>query len=170
METDTSQGQQNETKGRKGPSKRGATKKASSSLAVISSDDEDDFAMKEVSEVETQKKGRGRKPAAADKPKATTTRKRAPAQGKVVKQRVVDEMLKPIEEGKTTVLSINSELSESSAETSPPSGGSIVRQPRRTARTTKKATVVYDESDDSEDEVEVSDDSDFYLNGNSDDE
>jgi DNA topoisomerase II len=198
METEMTEAQQNETKGRKGPSKRGATKKAPSSLAVISSDDDNDFAMKEASEMETQKKGRGRKPTAADKLKATTTRKRAPAQGKAMKQKVLDEMLKPIEESNTSAPSPEKKVrkmrnspfhkksgsvlqrgaaaasttTESIAETSPTSGSSIepvaAPQPRRTARTTRKATVVYDESDDDEDEV--SDDSDFDLNDKSDDE
>ncbi|KAK3155000.1 hypothetical protein QOZ80_2BG0197570 [Eleusine coracana subsp. coracana] len=202
MEIEMTEEQQNEGKGRKGPSKRGTAKKATSSFAVISSDDEegDDLALKEeVLEMEKQRIGRGRKPAAAEKPKATTTRKRAPAQGKVLKQKVLDEMLKPTEDSNTSVPSpekkvrkmrdspfhkksgsvlqrgtVAASTSENSAEASPPSGSSIepiaALQPRRTARATKKATVVY-ESDESEDDVvEVSDDSDFDLDGNSDDE
>ncbi|GJM86531.1 hypothetical protein PR202_ga02399 [Eleusine coracana subsp. coracana] len=164
MEIEMTEGQQNEGKGRKGPSKRGAAKKASSSFAVISSDDEegDDLALKEeVLEMEKQKKGRGRKPAAAEKPKATATRKRATSSGQGPEA----------EKRRSSLLTTTS---ENSAEASPPSGSSIepiaAPQPRRTARATKKATVVY-ESDESEDDVvEVSDDSDFDLDGNSDDE
>ncbi|GJN21945.1 hypothetical protein PR202_gb09469 [Eleusine coracana subsp. coracana] len=167
MEIEMTEEQQNEGKGRKGPSKRGTAKKATSSFAVISSDDEE---------------GRGQ-----------------PAQGKVLKQKVLDEMLKPTEDSNTSVPSpekkvrkmrdspfhkksgsvlqrgtVAASTSENSAEASPPSGSSIepiaALQPRRTARATKKATVVY-ESDESEDDVvEVSDDSDFDLDGNSDDE
>ncbi|GJN14056.1 hypothetical protein PR202_gb00831 [Eleusine coracana subsp. coracana] len=189
MDTETT-GQQNEGKGRKGASKRGAARKVLASLAVMSSDDEDDdddegddFAMKEVLEVEKQKKGRVRKATVAEKAKATTIRKRAPAQGKVLKQKVLDEMLKPTEDSNTSAPSPEKKVrkmrnspfhkksgsvlqrgaaaatttSENSADTSPPSGSSIetiaAPQPRRTARATKKATVVYEESDESEDDV-----------------
>ncbi|XP_062220005.1 DNA topoisomerase 2-like [Phragmites australis] len=194
MDTETTEGQQNENKGRKGPSKRGASKKASSSLAVISSDD-DDFDMEEVSEVQNLKKGRGRKPTAAEKPKAATTRKRAPAQGKSMIQKVIQEeesntsapspekkvrkmRASPFNKKSSSVLqrgaTASSTSSESTSETSP-SGSSAepvaAPQPRRTARTTKKTTVYISESDDPEDEVvELTDDSDFDLDDNSDDE
>ncbi|KAL6655583.1 hypothetical protein ACP70R_006409 [Stipagrostis hirtigluma subsp. patula] len=204
MDTETTEEHQNENKGRKGPSKRGAAKKASSSLAVISSDDEaedDDFTMEEVSEVQGQKKGRGKKPAAAEKPKATTTRKRAPAQGKAMRQKVMEEMLKPVEDANTSAPSpekkvrkmraspfnkksgsilqrgatASSTNSEETAETSPPSASSAepaaAPQPRRTARATKKKAFVYvSESDESEDVVDLSDDSEFDVDGASDDE
>uniref|UniRef100_A0A0A9D501 DNA topoisomerase (ATP-hydrolyzing) n=1 Tax=Arundo donax TaxID=35708 RepID=A0A0A9D501_ARUDO len=204
METETTEEQQNENKGRKGPSKRGAAKKASSSLAVIASDDEDeddDFAMEEVSEVQPQKKGRGKKPTAAEKPKATTTRKRVPAQSKGMRQKKIEEMLKPTEDSNTSAPSPEKKVrkmrdspfnkksgsilqrgavaastsSENSAEASPPSGSSAepvaAPQPRRTARATKKTVVYVSESDDSEDEVvELTDDSEFDVDGASDDD
>uniref|UniRef100_A0A0A8YQR2 Uncharacterized protein n=1 Tax=Arundo donax TaxID=35708 RepID=A0A0A8YQR2_ARUDO len=103
MEIETT-GQQNENKGRKGPSKRGTAKKASSSFAAIPSDDKDEddnFDMEEVSEVQIQK-GRGRKPTAAERPKAATTRKRGPAQGKAMRQKVIDEMLKTAGDSNTS--------------------------------------------------------------------
>ncbi|KAL6911837.1 hypothetical protein ACP4OV_000642 [Aristida adscensionis] len=202
METDeTAEDQQNDT--RNGPSKRGAGKKALSSLAVISSDDEDeddDFAMEEVSQLQAQKKGRGGKATAAEKPKATTTRKRAPAQGKAMRQKVIEEMLKATEDSNTSAPSPEKKVrkmraspfnkkngsvlqggtgasssSENTTEASAPSGSSAepvaAPQPRRTARATKKATVYFSESDGSEDDVvELSDDSEFDVDGASDDD
>ncbi|XP_062222323.1 DNA topoisomerase 2-like [Phragmites australis] len=202
MDTETTEGQQNENKGRKGPSKRGAAKKPSSSLAVTSSDDDDEDGDFHVEEVQNQKKGRGRKPTAAEKPKVTTTRKRAPAQGKAMRQKGIEEMLKPTEDSNTSAPSPEKKVrkmrpspfnkksgsvlqrgvtaastsSENTAETSPPSGSSaepvVAPQPRRTARATKK-TAVFDLDDNSDDEdevVELTDDSDFDLDDNSDDE
>ena len=101
METETTE-QQNEKLATKGPSKRGGVNKALSSLVMIPSDDEDDdFTLDEVSEVQARKKGRGKKPAAAVKPKVPATRKRVPAQGKAV-QKKIDEMLKPTEDNNTS--------------------------------------------------------------------
>ncbi|CAD6242835.1 unnamed protein product [Miscanthus lutarioriparius] len=194
METETTE-EQNEKLATKGPSKRGGGKKAaSSSLAMIPSDDEDDdFTLEEVSEVQAQKKGRGKKPAAAVKPKAPATRKRAPAQGKAT-QKKIDEMLQAIEANNTSpekkvrkmrpspfnkksgsILQRGSTAasasSETTAEASPPSGSSAepvgAAQPRRTARATKKPVYVTD-SDPEDEVVELTDDSDFDLDGDSD--
>lgn len=189
METETTE-QQNQNKATKGPNKRGEGKKAPLSLAVIPSDDEDDdFTLEEVSEVQAQKKGRGRKPAAAGKPKAPATRKREPAQGKA-RQKVIDEMLKPTEDNNTSASSPEKKVrkmrpspfnkksgsilqrgstaastsSETTAEASPPSGSSAepvaAAQPRRTARATKKPIYIAD-SDPEDEVVELTDDSDF---------
>ena len=193
METETTE-EQNEKLATKGPSKRGGGKKAaSSSLAMIPSDDEDDdFTLEEVSEVQAQKKGRGKKPAAAVKPKVPAARKRAPAQGKAV-QKKIDEMLKPTEDNTSPVKKVRkmrpspfnkksgsilqrgstaaSASSETTAEASPPSGSSAepvgAAQPRRTARATKKPVYVTD-SDPEDEVVELTDDSDFDLDGDSD--
>ncbi|CAD6242848.1 unnamed protein product [Miscanthus lutarioriparius] len=176
METETTE-EQNEKLATKGPSKRGGGKKAaSSSLAMIPSDDEDDdFTLEEVSEVQAQKKGRGKKPAAAVKPKAPATRKRAPAQGKAT-QKKIDEMLQAIEANNTSPekkrgSTAASASSETTAEASPPSGSSAepvgAAQPRRTARATKKPVYVTD-SDPEDEVVELTDDSDFDLDGDSD--
>ncbi|KAJ1280587.1 hypothetical protein BS78_04G244200 [Paspalum vaginatum] len=190
---------QNENKA-KGPSKRGGRKKASSSIAVIDSDEEekDGDSGEKVPEVQAQKKGRGRKPAAAAASKAVATRKRAPAQGKA-RQMGIDEMLKASEDNNTNGPSPQkkvpklrpspfnkksgsilqrgstsaSTISEMTAESSPPSGSSaepVLAQPRRTARVTKKATVYVSESDPEDEVVEVTDDSDFDVDGDSDDE
>ena len=193
METETTE-QQNEKLATKGPSKRGGVNKASPSLAMIPSDDEDDdFTLDEVSEVQAQKKGRGKKPAAAVKPKVPATRKRVPAQGKAV-QKKIDEMLKPTEDNNTSPVkkvrkmrpspfnkksgsilqrgsTAASASSETTAEASPPSGSSAepvgAAQPRRTARATKKPVYVTD-SDPEDEVVELTDDSDFDLDGDSD--
>ncbi|KAG2660852.1 hypothetical protein PVAP13_1KG463700 [Panicum virgatum] len=193
METETTE-EQNEDKGPKGPSRRGRLKKGLSSLAVISDDDDDDadFAV-EVPEVQVEKKGRGRKTAAATKPKAAATRKRAPAQGKAV-------MLKPTEDSNTSAPSPEKKVrkmrespfnkksgsilqrgstaaassSETTAEASPPSGSSAepaaAPQPRRTARATTSKPVYISESDPEDEVVELTDDSDFDADGDSDDE
>jgi DNA topoisomerase-2 len=196
METETTEEQAKGKKGRKEPSKRGAAKKAISSLAVISDDeedetvpidedDEDDFAMEEV----PVKKGRGKKPA-AEKPKAAT-RKRAPAQGKSMRQKVMEEMFKPTEDSSTSapspekkvrkmraspfhkksgsVLQRASTASTSTEETesSSPSGSSaepVAARPKRQTRGNKKSYQEVQElsDDDTEDEVQdISDDSDF---------
>jgi len=193
LETETTE-DQNEDKGPKGPSRRGRLKKGLSSLAVISDDDDDDadFAV-EVPEVQVEKKGRGRKTAAATKPKAAATRKRAPAQGKAV-------MLKPTEDSNTSAPSPEKKVrkmrespfnkksgsilqrgstaaassSETTAEASPPSGSSAepaaAPQPRRTARATTSKPVYISESDPEDEVVELTDDSDFDADGDSDDE
>lgn len=191
METETTE-EQIGGKGKKGVSKRGGGKKASSSLAVIHDDEDEDVdvSLEVPEEIQGPKKGRGRKPAAPVKPKATATRKRAPAQGKAM-------MLKPTEDSNTSAPSPEKKVrkmrespfnkksgsilqrgsiaastsSESTAEASPPSGSSAepiaAPQPRRTARATTKKTPVYDLE--SEDEVvEVTDDSDFDVDGDSD--
>ncbi|RLN08265.1 DNA topoisomerase 2 isoform X2 [Panicum miliaceum] len=195
METETTE-EQNEDKGVKGPSRRGGGKKVSSSLAVISDDEDDDvdFAM-EVPEVQAPKQGRGRKTAAATKPKAAGTRKRAPAQGKGKAM-----MLKPTEDSNTSAPSPEKKVrkmrespfnkksgsilqrgstaasasSETTAEASPPSGSSAepvaALQPRRTARATTRRTVYISESDPEDEVVELTDDSDFDVDGDSDDE
>lgn len=194
METETAE-QQNEKLATKGPSKRGGGNKASSSLAIVSSDDEDDdFALE--AEIQAPKKGRGRKPPAAAKPKAPATRKRAPAQGNA-KQKKIDEMLKPTEDNNTSALSPENKVrkmrdspfnkksgsilqrgstaasasSETTAEASPPSGSSaepvFAAQPRRTARATKKPVYISD-SDPEDEVVELTDDSDFDVDGDSD--
>ncbi|XP_052142944.1 DNA topoisomerase 2 [Oryza glaberrima] len=196
METETTEEQAKGKKGRKEPSKRGAAKKAISSLAVISDDeedetvpidenDEDDFAMEEV----PVKKGRGKK-LAAEKPKAAT-RKRAPAQGKSMRQKVMEEMFKPTEDSSTSapspekkvrkmraspfhkksgsVLQRASTASTSTEETesSSPSGSSaepVAARPKRQTRGNKKSYQEVQElsDDDTEDEVQdISDDSDF---------
>ncbi|AQK54494.1 DNA topoisomerase 2 [Zea mays] len=192
METEVTEltEQQNENKATEGASKRGGRKKASSSLATIPSDVDE-----EVLEVQAQKKGRGRKPAAVVKPKApAAARKRAPAQGKVT-QKKIDEMLKATEDNNTSasspekkvrkmrsspfnkksgsILQRGSTASASSGttvEASPPSGSSAepvgAAQPRRTARATKKP--IYISDSDPEDEVELIDDSDFDADGDSD--
>jgi len=192
METEITE-EQNEKLATKGPSKRGGGKKAvSSSLVMIQSDDEDDdFTLEEVSEVQAQKKGRGKKPAAAVKPKAPAPRKRAPAQGKAT-QKKIDEMLQGIEDNNTSpekkvrkmrpspfnkksgsILQRGSTAasSETTAEASPPSGSSAepvgAAQPRRTARATKKPVYVTD-SDPEDEVVELTDDSDFDVDGDSD--
>ncbi|XP_006647737.2 DNA topoisomerase 2 [Oryza brachyantha] len=194
METETAEEQTKTKKGKKEPSKRGAAKKALSSLAELSDDDEDatepidkedeeDFAM----EVQV-KKGRGRKPA-AEKPKAAT-RKRAPAQGKSMRQKVMEEIFKPTEDSSTSapspekkvrkmrvspfhkksgsVLQRGSTASASTEETesSPASGSSaepVAARPTRQTRGNKKSyQEVQELSDDTEDEVQdISDDSDF---------
>uniref|UniRef100_A0A0D9VJV1 DNA topoisomerase 2 n=1 Tax=Leersia perrieri TaxID=77586 RepID=A0A0D9VJV1_9ORYZ len=184
-------------KGRKEPSKRGAAKKALSSLAEMSDDDgdaivptdedeEEDFAM----EVQVEKKGRGRKPV-AEKPKPAATRKRAPAQGKAMRQKVLDEMFKPTEDSSTSapsperkvrkmraspfhkksgsVLQRGSTAASTSTadiESSSPSGSSaepVAARPQRQIRGNKKSyQEVQELSDDTDDEVqEISDDSDF---------
>ncbi|KAL6633719.1 hypothetical protein ACP70R_026390 [Stipagrostis hirtigluma subsp. patula] len=183
METETTEAQQNKNNSRKGPSKRGAGK-----------------AEEEVTEAQDQKKGRGRKPTAAEKPKATTTRKRAPAQGKAMRQKEIEEMLKPTGDNNTSAPSPEKKVrrmraspfnkksglvlqrgtaasasSENTAKTSQPSGSSAepvaAPRPRRTARVTKKATIYVSESEDSEDEVvELTDDSEFEVDGASDDD
>jgi DNA topoisomerase II len=191
METEVTEltEQQNENKATEGASKRGGRKKASSSLATILSDVDE-----EVLEVQAQKKGRGRKPAAAVKPKAAAARKRAPAQGKAT-QKKIDEMLRATEDNNTSasspekkvrkmrsspfnkksgsILQRGSTASASSGttvEASPPSGSSAepvgAAQPRRTARATKKP--IYISDSDPEDEVELIDDSDFDADGDSD--
>uniref|UniRef100_A0A0A9CM65 Uncharacterized protein n=1 Tax=Arundo donax TaxID=35708 RepID=A0A0A9CM65_ARUDO len=202
METDTTEEQQNENKGRKAPSKRGAAKKASSSLVAISSDDEDeddDFTMEGVSEVQPQKKGRGKKATATEKQKAAATRKRAPAQGKAMRQKKIEEMIKPTDDSNTSAppekkvrkmrdSPFNKKsgsilqrgvtaaaTSSNSAEASSPSGSSAepiaAPQPRRTSRATKKPVVYVSESDESDDEVvELTDDSEFNVDGASDDD
>ncbi|KAG2653254.1 hypothetical protein PVAP13_1NG440800 [Panicum virgatum] len=194
LETETTE-DQNEDKGPNGPSRRGRVKKGLSSLAVISDDEDDDvdFAM-EVPEVQVEKKGRGRKTdAAATKPKAAATRKRAPAQGKAM-------MLKPTEDSNTSAPSPEKKVrkmrespfnkksgsilqrastaaassSETTAEASPPSGSSAepaaAPQPRRTARATTSKPVYISESDPEDEVVELTDDSDFDVDGDSDDE
>uniref|UniRef100_A0A0A9CMP7 DNA topoisomerase (ATP-hydrolyzing) n=1 Tax=Arundo donax TaxID=35708 RepID=A0A0A9CMP7_ARUDO len=207
METGITDEQKNENKGRKAPSKRGAAKKASSSLAAISSDDEDeddDFGMEEVSEVQPQKKGRGKKATDTEKPKAAAaSRKRAPAQGKTaMRQKKVEEMIKPTDDSNTSSPSPEKKVrkmrdspfnkkrgsilqrgviaastsSENCAEASPPSGSSAepvaaAPQPRRTARATKKPVVYVADRDESEDEVvDLTDDSEFDVDGASDDD
>ncbi|KAF8750223.1 hypothetical protein HU200_012478 [Digitaria exilis] len=190
METETT-AEQNGDIGGKGPSKRGGGKKASSSSLPAIQDDEDFDVSMEVPDDQAQKKGRGRKAAAPVKPKATATRKRAPAQSKA-------KMLKPTEESNTAApspekkvrkmraspfnkksgsilqrgSSAASSSSETTAEASPPSGSSAeaVAAPRRTARATTKKPPVYDLSDLDEEVVELTDDSDFDADGDSDDE
>uniref|UniRef100_A0A0D9VJV0 DNA topoisomerase 2 n=1 Tax=Leersia perrieri TaxID=77586 RepID=A0A0D9VJV0_9ORYZ len=197
METETTEEQAKGKKGRKEPSKRGAAKKALSSLAEMSDDDgdaivptdedeEEDFAM----EVQVEKKGRGRKPV-AEKPKPAATRKRAPAQGKAMRQKVLDEMFKPTEDSSTSapsperkvrkmraspfhkksgsVLQRGSTAASTSTadiESSSPSGSSaepVAARPQRQIRGNKKSyQEVQELSDDTDDEVqEISDDSDF---------
>ncbi|CAN6253652.1 unnamed protein product [Urochloa humidicola] len=193
METETTE-EQIGGKGMKGPSKRGGGKKASSSLAVIHDDEDEDAdaSMDVPEEVQAPKKGRGRKPAAPAKPKAAATRKRAPAQGKAI--------LKPTEDSNTSAPSPEKKVrkmrespfnkksgsilqrgstaaltsSETTGEASPPSGSSAeavaAPQPRRTARATTKKVPVYDLGDSEDDVVEVTEDSDFDVDGDSDDE
>ncbi|KAL5207162.1 hypothetical protein ABZP36_031597 [Zizania latifolia] len=198
METETTEEQPIGKKGRKEPSKRGAAKKALSSLIVMSDseedaampvheDEEEDFSMEEV---QVEKKGKGRKPA-AEKPKAAATRKRAPAQEKGMRQKVMEEIFKPpTEKGNTSAPSpekkvrkmraspfhkkSGSVLQRSAAaststdgtESSSPSGSSaepVAPRPRRQTRGNKKSyEEVQELSDDTEDEVhDISDDSDF---------
>jgi DNA topoisomerase-2 len=191
METETTE-EQNEDKGVKGPSRRGGGKKLSSSLAVISDDEDDDvdFAM-EVPEVQAQKKGRGRKTAAATQPKAAATRKRAPAKGKAMMLKTTEDSntgapspekkvrkmrASPFNKKSGSILQRGSTASSSeiTAEASPPSGSSAepvaAPQPRRTARATTSKPVYISESDPEDEVVEVTDDSDFDVDGDSDDE
>lgn len=148
----------------------------------------------ETTEQPAQKKGRGKKPAAAAvKPKAPAARKRAPTQGGKATQKKIDEMLRATEDNNTSasspekkvrkmrsspfnkksgsILQRGSTASASSGttvEASPPSGSSAepvgAAQPRRTARATKKPIYISDP----EDEVELIDDSDFDADGDSD--
>ncbi|KAF7085410.1 hypothetical protein CFC21_088844 [Triticum aestivum] len=178
-------------KGRNGPSKRGAAKKAMSSLAEIS--DEDIAEPHHESEdggssMEVEKKTKGRKPA-AEKPK-TTIRKRAPTQSKGMRQKVMEEIFKPTDDSTLSAPSpekkvrrirdspfnkksgsVLHRMASSSTGTedaeAPPSGSSAETVvPRRTTRE-RKAAVVYvaseSEDDESEDEdvSEPSDDDDF---------
>jgi DNA topoisomerase II len=152
----------------------------------------------ETTEQPAQKKGRGKKPAAAAvKPKAPAARKRAPTQGGKATQKKIDEMLKVTEDNTSSALSPEKKVrkmrpspfnkksgsilqrgstaasasSETIAEASPPSGSSeepvAAAKPRRTARATKKHVYI-SESDPEDEVVELSDDSDFDLDADSD--
>lgn len=180
METEE---QQKAKKGRNGPSKRGAAKKAMSSLAEPS--DEDMAEPRHESEgggssMEVEKKTKGRKPA-AEKPKATTIRKRAPAQSKGMKQKVMEEILKPTDDSNLSAPSPEKKVrrirsspfnkksgsllqraagASTGAEDAeaPPSGSSAEPvAPRRTVRE-RKVAIVY--ADSGSDDVEESEDED----------
>ncbi|XP_044396165.1 DNA topoisomerase 2-like [Triticum aestivum] len=77
IKTETTEGQQEGKKGKNEPSKRGPANKATTPLTELSSENEDKKFT--VEEVQVANKTGGRKPA-AEKPKKTTNRKRAPAQ------------------------------------------------------------------------------------------
>ncbi|KAF6995935.1 hypothetical protein CFC21_012354 [Triticum aestivum] len=180
METEQ---QQKGKKGRNGPSKRGAAKKAMSSLAESS--DEDMAEPRHESEgggssMEVEKKTKGRKPA-AEKPKATTIRKRAPAQSKVMKQKVMEEIFKPTDDSNLSAPSPEKKVRrirsspfnkksgsllqrEAGASTgaedaeAPPSGSSAEPvAPRRTVRERKVAIVYADSGSDDDEESEDED-------------
>ncbi|KAG8071989.1 hypothetical protein GUJ93_ZPchr0006g44923 [Zizania palustris] len=191
METETTEKQ---PKGKKEPSKRGAARK--NALTVMSEDDqdaedpvneddEDDFSMEEV---QIEKKGRGRKPA-AEKPKAAATRKRAPAQGKAMRQKVMEEIFKPTDDNNTSAPSPEKKVRKMRASPFHKKSGSILQKgataststedtesssalgssaepvaprPTRQTRGNKKSYEVQELSDDTEDEVQdISADSDF---------
>uniref|UniRef100_A0ACD5YXT2 Uncharacterized protein n=1 Tax=Avena sativa TaxID=4498 RepID=A0ACD5YXT2_AVESA len=191
METDTTEEQQKGKKGRNEPSKRGAAKKAMASLTEVSDDDtavpihasdDEEFA---IIEAPVEKKTRGKKPVAG-KPK-TTVRKRAPAPSKGMRQKVLEETFKPVDDSNSSAPSPEKKVRKiraspfnkksssilqrvASASTStedadaPPSGSSAEPvAPRRTVRERKPmAPYVLSDSDgdDSEDEdVDVSDES-----------
>ncbi|KAF7079925.1 hypothetical protein CFC21_084086 [Triticum aestivum] len=178
METEE---QQKGKKGRNGPSKRGAAKKAMSSLAEISDEDiaEPDRESDDGgSSMEVEKKTKGRKPA-AEKPK-TTIRKRAPAQTKGMRQKVMEEIFKPTDDSTLSAPSPEKKVRRirdspfnkksgsvlhrmASASTgtedgeAPPSGSSAEPvAPRRTTRE-RKAAVVYVASESEDDETEDED-------------
>uniref|UniRef100_A0ACD5YS87 Uncharacterized protein n=1 Tax=Avena sativa TaxID=4498 RepID=A0ACD5YS87_AVESA len=188
METDTTEGQQKGKKGRNEPGKRGAAKKAMTSLTEVSDDDiaeaihesdDEEFA---IIEAPVEKKTRGKKPA-AEKPK-TTVRKRAPAPSKGMRQKVLEETFKPVEDSNPSPekkvrkiraspfnkksSSILQRVASTSTSTedadATPSGSSAEPvAPRRTVRE-RKTMAKYIESesdgDDSEDEdVDVTDES-----------
>ncbi|KAK1619077.1 hypothetical protein QYE76_024594 [Lolium multiflorum] len=198
MDTETTEGQQKGKKGRNVPSKRGAAKKAMTSLIELSDEDiavptdeseDEEFAM--ITEAPVEKKARGRKPAAekpaAEKPKTTAARKRAPAPSKGMRQKVLEETFKPVDDSNSSAPSpekkvrkiraspfnkkSSSILQRGSTSTedanAPPSGSSAEPvAPRRTVRE-RKTTLTYVESEsedkdsDDEDVLDVSDDSEY---------
>ncbi|KAM0910671.1 hypothetical protein ACQ4PT_013993 [Festuca glaucescens] len=198
MDTETTEGQQKGKKGRNVPTKRGAAKKAMASLIELSDEDiavptdeseDEEFAM--TTEAPVEKKARGRKPAAekpaAEKPKTTAARKRAPAPSKGMRQKVLEETFKPVDDSNSSAPSpekkvrkiraspfnkkSSSILQRASTSTedadAPPSGSSAEPvAPRRTVRE-RKTTLTYVESEsedkdsDDEDVLDVSDDSEY---------
>lgn len=198
MDTETTEGQQKGKTGRNAPSKRGAAKKAMASLIELSDEDiavptdeseDEEFAM--ATEAPVEKKARGRKPAAeklaAEKPKTTAARKRAPAPSKGMRQKVLEETFKPVDDSNSSAPSpekkvrkiraspfnkkSSSILQRGSTSTedadAPPSGSSAEPvAPRRTVRE-RKTTLTYVESEsedkdsDDEDVLDVSDDSEY---------
>ncbi|KAM0917024.1 hypothetical protein ACQ4PT_009770 [Festuca glaucescens] len=197
MDTETTEGQHKGKKGRNAPSKRGAAKKAMASLIELSDEDiavptdeseDEEFA---ISEAPVEKKARGRKPAAekpaAEKPKTTAARKRAPALSKGMRQKVLEETFKPVDDSNSSAPSpekkvrkiraspfnkkSSSILQRASTSTedadAPPSGSSAEPvAPRRTVRE-RKTMLTYVESEsedkdsDDEDVLVVSDDSEY---------
>uniref|UniRef100_A0ACD5TW45 Uncharacterized protein n=1 Tax=Avena sativa TaxID=4498 RepID=A0ACD5TW45_AVESA len=187
METDTAGGQQKEKKGRNVPGKRGAAKKAMASLIEVSDDDVAVSIDESEDEAPAEKKTRGKKPA-AEKPK-TTVRKRAPAPSKGMRQKVLEETFKPVDDSTLSApspekkvrkiraspfnkksSSILQRVGSASAGTedadAPPSSSSAEPvAPRRTAR--ERNTALYynsgsdddDSEDDDEDVLDVSDES-----------
>ncbi|KAM0851391.1 hypothetical protein ACQ4PT_052453 [Festuca glaucescens] len=198
MDTETTEGQQKGKKGRNAPTKRGAAKKAMASLIELSNEDiavptdeseDEEFAM--TTEAPVEKKARGRKLAAekpaAEKPKTTAARKRAPAPSKGMRQKVLEETFKPVDDSNSNAPSpekkvrkiraspfnkkSSSILQRASTSTedadAPPSGSSAEPvAPRRTVRE-RKTTLTYVESEnedkdsDDEDVLDVSDDSEY---------
>lgn len=193
METETTEGQQ---KGKKVASKRGPAKKAMASLTELSDEEiavptgeseDEEFAMEEAP---VEKKTRGRKPA-AEKPKTTAVRKRAPAPSKGMRQKVLEETFKPVDDSNSSApspekkvrkiraspfnkksSSILQRAASASASTedadAPPSGSSAEPvAPRRTVRERKVVTAYNldsgsdDDDDEDEDVVDVSDDSEY---------
>ncbi|KQK00888.1 DNA topoisomerase 2 isoform X2 [Brachypodium distachyon] len=195
METETTEGPEKGKKGVDEPSNRGAAKKAMSSLAdwsdeedltaPIHESEDEGFAMEEV---QVEKKTRGRKPA-AEKSKPAV-RKRAPAQSKGMRQKVMEEIFKPTDDSTTSAPSPVKKVrkmraspfnkksgsvfqrvagaSTGTEDTDAPQSGSSAEPvaPRRTARERKAKAIYIDsasDNDDSEDEdvQDLSDESDF---------